>query len=972
MIRVLTLSVTHDRADNKQNFKNLENRVSQLANAINQLEARDSNALPSQTVVNPKNVSAVSLRNGRQLVEAEKEKKKIPSPIPVVEPEVPFPDALKRTHHFEHDKDIYEVFQKCEVNIPLLNLLKIFPKYAKFLKEFCTIKRNNKLKGVKKVKVSEHVSAMFQRKLPTKCSNPGMFTIPCTIGNTKIQKAMLDLGASINVMPYSLYQSMKLVPLHATSVVIQLADRSNVYPKGIVEDVLVLVDNIFFPADFYVLDMEHDKHAAPILLGRPFLKTASTKIDVSTRSMTMESNGHIVQFNVYDSMKYPTDYHSVNSFDAAPVVELKALPEHLKYIFLGEGETLPVIISSKLTEEQEARLKNVLVGNKLAIGWTIADIKGISPSTCMHRILLEDEAKPRCMVSIFFDYVECFIEVFMDDFTVHGDSFDTCLHHLSLVLKLCIDTNLVLNSEKCHFMVEQGTVLGHVVSLRCIEVDKAKINTISSLPYPTNVREVQCFLGHAGFYRRVIKDFSKIASPLCKLLQKETDFIFDKACKEAFYELKGRLTSAPIIQAPDWSLPFEIMCDASDYTLGAVLGQKNERASHVIHYASMTLNEAQWNYTTTEKELLAIVFALEKFRSYLLGTKVVVFSDHAALRHLMAKKESKPRLIRWILLLSEFDLEVKDKKGAENVVVDHLSRLVDVDVNPHEKNLVKGLFPDESLFAIRSVEQWYANLVNFLCSSKFPQGFFKSKKDKLRSDAKYYMWEEPYLWKHFSDQIIRRCIPENEMTSILTFCHSNACGGHFGARRIARKVLDCGFYWTSLFKDAHGFCQTCDNCQRVGNISRKNEMSQSYMLNCEIFDVWGIDFMGPFPSSYELEHKAYWAIKSFNMSLDDAGLHRKLQLQDLEELQLESYENATTYKERTKAWHDKMILRRDFKVGQKVLLFQSRFRLFPVEVRDPTMDKVLKVNGQRLKPYHDGVAIKVVESLDLYDPIYED
>ncbi|XP_074292857.1 uncharacterized protein LOC141619737 [Silene latifolia] len=285
MIRALTLSVTQDRADNKQNFNNLENQ----------------------------NVSAVSLRNGRQLVEAEKVKRKvkepviheieeeivikegeeasivkkkeqIPSSIPVVEPEVPFPDALKRTHHFENDKDIYEVFQKCEVNIPLLNLLKSIPKYAKFLKELCTIKRNNKLKGVKKVKVSEHVSAMFQRKLPTKCSDPGMFTIPCTIGNTKIQKAMLDLGASINVMPYSLYESMKLGPLHATSVVIQLADRPNVYPKGIVEDVLVLVDNLIFPADFYVLDMEHDKHAAPIMVGRPFLKTASTKIDVSSGS----------------------------------------------------------------------------------------------------------------------------------------------------------------------------------------------------------------------------------------------------------------------------------------------------------------------------------------------------------------------------------------------------------------------------------------------------------------------------------------------------------------------------------------------------------------------------------------------------------------------------------------------------------------------------------------------------------------
>src|SRR6185295_5563555 len=137
-------------------------------------------------------------------------------------------------------------------------------------------------------------------------------------------------------------------------------------------------------------------------------------------------------------------------------------------------------------------------------------------------------------------------------------------------------------------------------------------------------------------------------------------------CKKAFDELKARLTSAPIIQASDWSRPFEIMCDASDYAVGVVLGQKDARASHVIHYASMTLNGAQRNYSTTEKEMLAIVFALEKFRQYLLGTKVIVYTDHAALRYLLTKKDSKPRLIRWILLLSEFYLEIKDKKGVEN------------------------------------------------------------------------------------------------------------------------------------------------------------------------------------------------------------------------------------------------------------------------------------------------------------------
>ncbi|KAI5338423.1 hypothetical protein L3X38_017694 [Prunus dulcis] len=214
-------------------------------------------------------------------------------------------------------------------------------------------------------------------------------------------------------------------------------------------------------------------------------------------------------------------------------------------------------------------------------------------------------------------------------------------------------------------------------SWRGIEVDKAKIDIISNMAAPASVKGVRSFLGHAGFYRRFIKDFSKITHPLCNLLAKDVVFHFDKDCMNAFNTLKCELTSAPIIMAPDWSLPFELMCDASDYAIGAVLGQRVNKLPHVIYYASRTLNDAKLNYSTTEKELLAVVFALEKFRSYLVGSKVIVYSDHAALRFLLTKKDAKPRLIRWILLLQEFDLEIRDKKGSENVVADHLSRLVD-------------------------------------------------------------------------------------------------------------------------------------------------------------------------------------------------------------------------------------------------------------------------------------------------------
>jgi hypothetical protein len=194
-------------------------------------------------------------------------------------------------------------------------------------------------------------------------------------------------------------------------------------------------------------------------------------------------------------------------------------------------------------------------------------------------------------------------------------------------------------------MVKQGIVLGHVISHRGIEVDEANVDLISNIPPPYTVKEIRSFLGHAGFYRRFIKDFSMIARPLCRLLAKETPFEFDEECLKAFGALKEILMSTPAIRPPNWGEPFEIMCDVSDYAIGAVLGQRIDKLPHVIYYVSRTLNDAQINYSTIEKQLLAVVFALDKFRSYLLRSKIIIYSDHVALKYLFSKKDAKSRLI---------------------------------------------------------------------------------------------------------------------------------------------------------------------------------------------------------------------------------------------------------------------------------------------------------------------------------------
>nr|GEY42300.1 reverse transcriptase domain-containing protein [Tanacetum cinerariifolium] len=478
-----------------------------------------------------------------------------------------------------------------------------------------------------------------------------------------------------------------------------------------------------------------------------------------------------------------------------------------------------------------------------------------------------------------------------------------------------------------------------------IEVDRAKVDVIAKLPHPTTVKCVRSFLGHAGFYRRFIQDFSKIARPMTHLLEKETPFVFSKECIDAFNTLKKKLTEASILVVPDWNLPFELMCDASDYTIGAVLGLHKSKHFQPIYYASKTITEAQIHYTITEKEMLAV--------------------------------DAKPRLLRWVLLLQEFDITILDKKGSENLAADHLSRLE----NPHQDVLenkdINENFPLETLGSLTSHNTpWFVDIANF----------------------------------HAAFEILKAC-------------HEGPSGGHHGANLTAKKVFDAGFFWPSIYRDAHKMIKTCDSCQRQGKISQRDEMPQNNIQVCEIFDIWGIDFMGPFPSSkgnkyilVAVDYLSKWFearalptndarvvvkfLKSLfsrfgipraiisdrgthfcndqftrvmikygvthrlatdyhpqtsgkvkvsnrglkrilkrtvggkpylvhvNFDLKTAGDHQKLQLNELSELRDQVYENFVIYKERTKKLHDSKIKKSIFNVGDQVLLFKSHLKIF--------------------------------------------
>lgn len=212
----------------------------------------------------------------------------------------------------------------------------------------------------------------------------------------------------------------------------------------------------------------------------------------------------------------------------------------------------------------------------------------------------------------------------------------------------------------------------------------------------------------------------------------------------AFNISKEKLISTPVIIKSDWNMPFELMCDASDFAVGAVLGQRKNKIFHVIYYTSKTLNDAQLNYATIEKELIAVVYAFDKFRSYFVESKVIVYTDHAAIKYLMEKKDAKTRLIRWILLLQEFDLKIKDKKGNENVVADHLSRLEAT--KQTEAVEINEVFPDEQIFGTGEVP-WYADIVNYLARSIMPPDCSSHQKKKFFAELKYYFWEDPILYR---------------------------------------------------------------------------------------------------------------------------------------------------------------------------------------------------------------------------------
>nr|GEW06474.1 reverse transcriptase domain-containing protein [Tanacetum cinerariifolium] len=973
-------SLTHALVKAGQNMQiQIANLTDMLSKFVSSSTASSSGSrtLPSNTITNPKeDFKGITTRSGvayqgptiptpSKVVKQGTEPVVAPvsAPMPNIKPSIPYPsrrdNERRRDQANEQIEKFYEIFKDMSFEISFTDALILMPKFASTLKAL--IRNKEKLSKLARTPMNEHCSTVILNKLPRKLGDPVQFCIPCKFPGMDECLTLADLGASINLMPLSMWEGLSLLELTLTCMTLELADRSVSKPIEYSQEVLGFFDVT--------------ASGNPTPYDDPIISTTSATLTAFGDSdfllfeeadafLSLEDNLNSPEFNPFyydpegdilfleailnneplpplpNHEQYMTSFKKElkvceaktvkSSIDEPLKVELKDLPPYLEYAFLEGDNKFPVIIAKELGDEEKSTLIKVLRSHKLhpsfpnvkdkthgssnldcpklglpfelmcdasdfaivhtdhsalkylfakkdakarLLRWVmliqefdfhVIDTKGAenlaadhlsrlenpyenvldpkelnekfpletlsmvtshgtfdtpwfadfanyhagnflvkdqvirwcvhgkealkileachngptgghhgantSPVHCVHKkggfTVLENEENeliPTRLVTgwraIFHDMVEKTMEVFMDDFSVFGNSFENCLSRLDKMLQRCEDTNLCLNWEKSHFMVKEGIVLGHKILKSGIEVGKAKFDVIAKLSHPITVKGVLSFLGHAGFYRRFIQDFSKISRPMTHFLEKNTPFIFSEDCIKAFQMLKKKLTEAPILIAANWDLPFELTCDASDFAIGAVLGQRHEKHFKPIHYDSKTMNDAESNYTTTEKEMLAVVYAFEN-------------------------------------------------SGVENFVADHLSGLE----NPYENMLdpkeIKETFPLETL-----------SMVTFSGDSSAP----------LFADfAKYHAGN--FIIK---DQVIRRCVPGKEALDILEACHNGPTGGHHGANLTAKKIFDAGFFWPTIYKDAHEFVKNCDSCQRQGKISQRDEMPH----------------MGPFPCS---------------------------------------------------------------------------------------------------------------------------
>lgn len=439
--------------------------------------------------------------------------------------------------------------------------------------------------------------------------------------------------------------------------------------------------------------------------------------------------------------------------------------------------------------------------------------------------------------------------VYIDDVVVYSKNKQDHLQHLQQVFNCFHKAGLTLNLKKCNFIQKSLTFLGHVVSREGIKTDPTKVTAVSSFPIPQSLKEVQRFLGMAGWYHRFIPSFSEKAAPLHALKQKNSTWIWTDQCQQALDLIKQDLMQAPVLTSPDFTQPFRVQTDASEVGLGAVLTQECAGKEHVIAYASRLLRGAERSYSVSEKECLAVVWAVEKWRPYLEGRLFEVLTDHAALTWAFQHPKPSSRLIRWTIRLQGFHFTVKYRKGQCNVVPDALSRAPSLTISP---NIIAVAQASNSVSSPVSMPVDLAQIAIAQNNDQEIQELISKVPSQTPQDSSrvHYVTENGFLFRSVPDgrkgQKLQLVIPSIHHQAFVQYAHDNPLSGHLGKLKTLLRLLET-VYWPTIRADVWKHCKECQVCQKY-----KPSMSKlsGYLQSTPIVEpgyMMGIDLMGPFP-----------------------------------------------------------------------------------------------------------------------------
>ncbi|GJW39881.1 reverse transcriptase domain-containing protein [Tanacetum coccineum] len=788
-----------------------QNNLQNMICGLFQNQASTSGTLPSNTIPNPKGeMKAITTRSVERETEETTDKEQsnfqgstaqIPppvTPISILEPDVP--KTLPKTTPIPEP----DVPKNLRFDISFANALFFMPRFPPTIRNL--LNNKEKLLELAKLPLNENCSAMLLKKL----RDPSKFLIPCNFPRMDVRHALTDLGASINLMPLSFWKKVSLPELTPTQMTLELADRSITHPKGLAEDIYVKVGKFHFPTDFVVVDFEADSRV-PLILRRSFLRTGrfsnSSGGNPTPTSEPLTSEFILEEIEAYlknDSISPEIDHADCDLEGDICLIEklLNNDPFQLPLVDLKQSKFTNA--KPSIEEPPELELKDL-------------------PSHLEYAYLEENDKLPVIIAKEVLKLLDAGVI-----YPISDSPWVSPVHCVPKKGRITV----VANEE--NELIPTRLVTGWRVCIDYRKLNEATRKDHFPLPFMDQMlerlagNEFYCFLdGFSGYFQIPIdpqdQEKTTFTCPYGTFAYRRMPFglcnapgTFQRCMMAIFHDMIEKTIEV-------FMDDFSVFRD-SFYSCLSNLEKMLKRCEET----NLVLNWEKCHFMCKEGIVLGHKISNSGIEVDCAKVEVIAKLPH-------------PTTVKGV---SSF-------LGSENLAADHLSRLE----NPHKDVLenkdINENFPLETLGVISSESTpWFADYANFHAGNFIIKGMTTQQKKKFFKDVKHYFWDDPYLFRICADQIIRRCVHGQEANDILKACHEGPTGGHHSANLTARKVFDVGFFWPTIYRDAHTMIKSCDTCQRQGKISQQDEMPQNAIQVCEIFDVWGIDFMGPFPSSH--------------------------------------------------------------------------------------------------------------------------